>query len=115
MKAQTLGGDMIKVIVQALEKRLVDGLNRGRQQLSGAETSATMMASDFLLEYINQLDSAAHPLSPRQHQKGPLVDDSLDDDEFLPGPFSEDDESSVLFGGRGILKDDYNDFDVGYS
>ena len=52
---QLEGGDVVKVILQAIDKRLEGGAEGGVQRLSGPETSAAMMASDFLLQRLNEL------------------------------------------------------------
>ena len=49
------GGDVVKIILQAIDKRLEGGADGGVQRLSGPETSAAMMASDFLLQRLNEL------------------------------------------------------------
>ena len=54
---QLEGGDVVKVILQAIDKRLEGGPDGGAQRLSGPETSATMMASDFLLQRLRELES----------------------------------------------------------
>jgi len=54
-KSQIEGGDMLKVVLQALEKRLEGGPDGGVQGLSGPETSAAMMASDFVLEHLKEM------------------------------------------------------------
>jgi len=54
-REQIDGGNILNVVLQAMEKRLTGGENGGVTQLSGAETSAAMMASDFLLEYLDEL------------------------------------------------------------
>lgn len=52
-RSQIDGGDLVNVLRQALEKRLEgDGL-------SGAETSATMMAGDFLIEELDRILAAS--------------------------------------------------------
>jgi len=51
---QMEGGNMVNVVMQALEKRLIGGEDGGCVQLSGTETSAAMMASDFLLSQIDK-------------------------------------------------------------
>ena len=52
---QLEGGDVVKVILQAIDKRLEGGADGSVQRLSGPETSAAMMASDFLLQRLNEL------------------------------------------------------------
>lgn len=60
-------GNLVKVVLQAMEKRL--GKAAGQPMpLTGPETSATAMASDFLVEELNRIvsqeDSSAHdPIS----------------------------------------------------
>jgi hypothetical protein len=88
-------GNLINVIKQALEKRL--GLDGGRvTRLSGPETSATIMASDFLLAELDNLvkQGRVKPLSAA-HQY--LMDDLLGDERR-----QNDEEMDVLFGGGGI-------------
>uniref|UniRef100_A0A6S8Z4E4 Uncharacterized protein n=2 Tax=Ditylum brightwellii TaxID=49249 RepID=A0A6S8Z4E4_9STRA len=58
------GGDVVKVIIQALDKRLNGGDGGAALRLSGAETSAAMMASDFLLEELDRI--IASPPSPAE-------------------------------------------------
>ena len=52
---QLEGGDVVRVILQAMDKRLEGGADGGGQRLSGPETSAAMMASDFLLQRLDEL------------------------------------------------------------
>lgn len=59
-KSQVEAGDMVNVICQALAKRLgkpVQGIhtNGQPQRLSGAETSAVLMASDFLIQELDRI------------------------------------------------------------
>jgi len=55
-KEQVEQGNLLNVIQQALGKRLgLNGENGEFTQLSGPETSATIMASDFLLEELNSI------------------------------------------------------------
>jgi hypothetical protein len=61
------GGDMVTVILQALEIRLGkhDTVARtGSSSLNGAQTSAAMMASDFLLEELDRV-AAEYPRDER--------------------------------------------------
>lgn len=57
-KGQVEGANMLNVMLQALEKRLHGGSDGGVQRLSGPETSAAMMASDFLLERVKELEAS---------------------------------------------------------
>ncbi|KAL7484364.1 hypothetical protein ACHAW6_009998 [Cyclotella cf. meneghiniana] len=119
-RAQIDGGNMVNVIREALEIRLgkkgADGYS-----LNGAQTSAAMMASDFLLEELNRIateypgDAKAPMLeeeAPSARLRGGYAaaygfDADDDDDEygslqFRSGQEMEDAEMSALFGGGGI-------------
>lgn len=50
-RSQIDGGNMVNVITQALDLRL----NEEGNPLNGAQTSAALMASDFLLEELNRI------------------------------------------------------------
>ncbi|KAL9184923.1 hypothetical protein ACHAXT_002700 [Thalassiosira profunda] len=57
-RSQIEGGDMVSVIQQALEVRLGKGASAAEgpsDRLNGAQTSAAMMASDFLLEELDRI------------------------------------------------------------
>jgi hypothetical protein len=116
-RAQIDGGNMVNVIKQALEIRLGKKETKG-QSLNGAQTSAAMMASDFLLEELNRIREE-HP----GDERAAILDDEFrprggygaaygfdaDDDEdeygalrFNSGQEMEDAEMSALFGGGGI-------------
>jgi len=107
-RGQIEGGNLINVLLQALEKRLAGGRN-GR--LSGAETSAAMMASDFLLSHLDELQKTPVTVTPRTSLLDAYSDDS---DQFSSSIVSEEDEESVLFGGGGIkmnsMEDEEEDF-----
>lgn len=107
------GGNMVNVIQQALEIRLgKQGDAAGGSVLNGAQTSAAMMASDFLLEELNRI-AAKYPNG--QVQISDDLDGTLgarpgsgkgsyasaygfdaDDDE---GQESSDAEMSAMWGG----------------
>lgn len=98
-RAQIEGGNIANVILQALEKRLK--AEEGR--LNGAETSAAMMASDFLLEHLNGLESSPQP-KKKEIPVNPMAKNYFDlDDNFSPEKVTEEDEDDILFGGSGIL------------
>jgi hypothetical protein len=101
-REQIEGGNIVNVVLQALEKRLVGGEDGGHQQLSGAETSAAMMASDFLLEY---LESLSKKPMPKKIPVNPMAKAYFDteEDEFFQSKVTEEDEGNVLFGGGGIM------------
>jgi hypothetical protein len=105
-RQQVEGGDIVNVILQALEKRLTGGENGGVLQLTGAETSAVMMASDFLLENVDNVETKDKSAPKAKYQE--YFDT---DDEFSQGKVTEDDEGDVLFGGGGIkLENDEDSF-----
>ncbi|KAL7513012.1 hypothetical protein ACHAXN_010347 [Cyclotella atomus] len=105
-RSQIDGGNMVNVITQALEIRL------GQEDvLNGAQTSAAMMASDFLLEELSKIqekypgDAKAKEI-PRRGYAAAYGFDMLDDeDEEL-----EDAQMSALWGGGGVpmTKDEDN-------
>jgi hypothetical protein len=98
-RKQIDGGDIINVILQALEKRLTGGKDGGEIKLSGEETSAAMMASDFLLGYLEN--------PPQKIEQNAMSEAYFDtNDDFSPNMVTEDDEGSVLFGGGGIKMSD---------
>jgi hypothetical protein len=103
-RKQIEGGNMLNVILQALEKRLKDGT-----QLSGAETSAAMMASDFLIERLNELSES--PQTTTAPEKAARYERYFDtDDEFMQDAVTEDDQDAVLFGGGGIKMNNDDDY-----
>ena len=139
-RGQIDGGDMVNVILQALEIRLGGGGGRdddgrrrvggGGPSLNGAQTSAAMMASDFLLDELERIaeecpgDSKAPVLDDvvgggSRSRGGYAAADGFDvedyDDEeagalsFGSGRELEDAEMSALFGMGGIKikSDDY--------
>jgi len=89
-ESQIDGANMVNVLKDALEKRL--GKRNGvPTALSGPETSATVMASDFLLEELDRLSEGV----PQLGEAGPPVPDEVQ-------PMRETQELDVLFGGKGI-------------
>ena len=86
-------GNLINVIKQALEKRL--GISGIVTPLNGPETSATVMAGDFLLQELDRIASA--PPAPTAAHRA-LMDDvmGLDDDAEA--------EMDIMFGGGGIMR-----------
>lgn len=97
-RSQIDGGNMVNVITQALEIRL------GQEDvLNGAQTSAAMMASDFLLEELSKIqekypgDARAKEI-PKGGYAAAYGFDVLDDeDEEL-----EDAQMSAMWGGGGV-------------
>ncbi len=99
-RAQIEGGNIANVILQALEKRL----NGEEGRLNGAETSAAMMASDFLLEHLDGLESSSPQPKKKEIPVNPMAKNYFDlDDNFSPEKVTEEDEDGILFGGGGIL------------
>lgn len=117
-------GDMVKIITQALEIRLgkveIDGVETGT--LNGAQTSAAMMASDFLLEELSRIEAnnppAAAVVDVRNDLEGTLGGGrptsamasggyaaayGFDTNEYdSEGTEREEAEMASLFGGGGI-------------
>jgi hypothetical protein len=104
-------GDLVNVLVQALEKRLGKA-SGGITRLSGPETSATIMASDFLL---NELDRviANGPQQPSQSSAHQAIMDDFEDP--ARGDGREDLMGNVMFGRSGIMdgKQDRDDYAPG--
>jgi hypothetical protein len=104
---QIEGGDIVNVVLQALEKRLGAGEQKGVSKLSGAETSAAMMASDFLLDHLEEIEQ--NPPSPTSPDKvNPMAQVYFDTNDIVQSA-TEEDESNVLFGGGGIASGDDED------
>jgi hypothetical protein len=105
-RKQIEGGNIINVVLQALEKRLL-GADGAPQQLTGAETSAAMMASDFLLEHLDYIEN--NP-SRNTDNINPMARAYFDvDDEFDQSKVTHEDESEVLFGAKGITRSNDDD------
>eukprot|EP00978_Attheya_sp_CCMP212_P032559 scaffold127838_cov46-Attheya_sp.AAC.1 len=96
---QVDGGDLLNVVLQALEKRLgllsnTNNMNESGhpQALSGAETSAAMMATDYVLEELDRVATgtsspAAVPVAtsaPVTVQNPTFALDDDDDDDDMP-------------------------------
>lgn len=105
-RKQIEGGNIINVVLQALEKRLL-GADGAPQQLTGAETSAAMMASDFLLEHLDYIEN--NP-SRNTDNINPMARAYFDvEDEFDQSKVTNEDESEVLFGAKGITRSNDDD------
>mmetsp|Transcript_6043 Transcript_6043/g.11861 ORF Transcript_6043/g.11861 Transcript_6043/m.11861 type:complete len:620 (-) Transcript_6043:137-1996(-) len=118
-RSQINAGNMVNVIRDALEIRL--GKKDGKiKSLDGAQTSAAMMASDFLLEELDFIakeypgDRRAAMLETEDHQRRPLsamakggygaaygfgADEYDNDDGGKRGQEIEHAEMNALFGG----------------
>lgn len=98
-------GDLVNVIRQALEKRLGMQGGAGVTRLTGPETSAAIMATDFLFPELDSViangpKQAAVPLSPA-HQA--IMEDFEDPAQ---GDGRDDLMGEVLFGRIGLLDGD---------
>ena len=97
------GGDMVTVILQALEIRLgkQHDAGAGTSTLNGAQTSAAMMASDFLLEELDRV-AAEYP----NEERAPVLDVRDENSQVRPS-------SAMASGGYaaayGFDADDYDD------
>ncbi len=110
-RAQIEGGNIANVLLQALDKRLHGGPGGEAVSLSGAETSAAMMASDFLLEHLDEVESAP---PKKEIKSNPMAQMYFDmDDEFSQDKVTEEDEGNILFGGGGIMMDSDKDENFG--
>jgi hypothetical protein len=98
-RSQIEGGNLVNVLKDALDKRL--GKHGEITPLSGPETSATVMASDFLLQELNRIAESAEPTKAAR-----MI---LQDME--PPAYDEEEEMNVLFGGGGIPMGDNDDDD----
>jgi hypothetical protein len=104
-RKQVEQGNLVNVILQALEKRLGKENGGVVTRLSGPETSATIMASDFLLQELDKIAATA----PRQ-QKPPKnsVDAATQAilDDYRLNEMDEENEAmmnDVMFGRAGVL------------
>jgi hypothetical protein len=99
-------GNLMNVIKQALEKRI--GINNQDKvtRLSGPETSATIMATDFLLAELDTL-SKQQRIKPQSAAHQYIMEDLMGYDQA-----QNDDEMDVLFGRGGIKVGMNNDDDV---
>mmetsp|Transcript_11287 Transcript_11287/g.15632 ORF Transcript_11287/g.15632 Transcript_11287/m.15632 type:complete len:603 (-) Transcript_11287:299-2107(-) len=118
-KDQVDGGDMINVIIQALGKRLEGGEGGSVQRLSGTETSAAMMASDFLLAELDRIVASSPPPAETTSAASSAVKEdggktltedqkrayqkAMEDDWASASNQNEEDEMSAMFGGGGIM------------
>ena len=101
-RSQIDDGNMMNVIKQALEIRLGGDKN----PLNGAQTSAAMMASDFLMEELNRVQNefpgdkrAAAPSRSRGGYAAAYGFDPYKDDDDNG---REDAEMSALWGSGGV-------------
>ncbi|KAL3765303.1 hypothetical protein ACHAW5_006088 [Stephanodiscus triporus] len=106
-RGQIDGGDMVNVILQALEIRLGRGKDDGRgrrgSSLNGAQTSAAMMASDFLLEELERI-ADEYP----NDERAPVLDDVRDSDRSRSGS-----RSGGYAAAYGFDPDDDDEEEVG--
>ena len=106
-RAQIDGGNMVNVIRDALEirqgKRSEDGEPKA---LNGAQTSAAMMASDFLLEELDRIVSE-YP----GEQRAPILEDREEDEQY--SVTNRRPRSAMASGGYaaayGFDADDYDE------
>jgi hypothetical protein len=108
-RGQIDGGDMVNVILQALEIRLGRRDDVGRDVVSllnGAQTSAAMMASDFLLDELERIadefpNDSRPPILDHVDDRG---DDSNSSGKSRGGSYA---------AAYGFDADDYDDEEVG--
>jgi len=103
-KTEIEGGDMVNVIQQALEIRLDKSI------LNGGQTSAALMASDFLLEelesIVKEYPGNERPPSKKEASGGYAKAygfDAVDyDDDSQESEEAETAEMSAMWGGGGV-------------
>jgi len=109
-RSQIKGGNMVNVLKDALGKRLGKTTTGGvPTQLSGPETSATVMASDFLLEELDRIAQESEEIlseafaTSKEMRMSEAGKASLQD---LQGNSNDEDldESDVMFGRKGIAE-----------
>jgi hypothetical protein len=93
-------GNLVNVIKQAIEKRL--GTNSGGvERLTGPETSATIMASDFLLNELDRIKLTG----PKQRATNPALNAIIEDfEDPAQGDGRTDMMGEVLLGRSGIVE-----------
>ena len=102
------GGDMVNVILQALELRLGKRDNAGAgSPLNGAQTSAAMMASDFLLEELDRV-AAEYP----NDERAPVLDVRDDISQSRPSSAMASGGYAAAYGFDANDYDDDEDSDV---
>jgi hypothetical protein len=110
-RSQIDGGNMVNVITQALEIRLGKTLEGG-DVLNGAQTSAAMMASDFLIEELARIqdqypgDAKAAATPSRGGYAAAYNFDAFDDEDESE---QEDAQMTAMWGGGGIPMTDDED------
>jgi len=88
-RSQVEGGDIVNVVLEALKKRVCQGT-----YLTGQETSATLLATDFLIKQLDDI-AAGKALSGQAPQQ-PSV-------SLLEQEEEDDAEMAAIFGGGGIM------------
>lgn len=102
-RSQIDDGNMVNVIQQALEIRL--GKQGGGNSLNGAQTSAAMMASDFLLEELKRIQEkypGDERAAPPPSRSGYAAAYGFDPEEDENEREMEDAQMSAMWGGGGI-------------
>ena len=88
-RKQVEQGDLVNVVKQALEKRLGKSeANAGVQPLTGPETSATAMATEFLIQEVGEI-MKQRALGEDEIEKEPLAVERRDDVETGTGEKAE--------------------------
>ena len=112
-RSQIDGGDMVNVIRQALEMRLgKTDSNNEVKLLDGAQTSAAMMASDFLLEELRRIeteypgDSRAPILGGDLRSQASMYASQFETDDNDDYRVSAEEDNSLWGGGIPMTSDD---------
>jgi hypothetical protein len=98
-------GDLVNVLMEALGKRL--GKTSGSiTRLTGPETSASIMASDFLLSELNRVIATGPKTSPHQPLNAAQQSIMEDFEDPAQGDGRDDLMGDVMFGRGGLMDGD---------
>lgn len=101
-------GDLVNVVAEALEKRLGKS-GGGVQRLTGPETSAAIMASDFLLSELERVIANGPKRAPPVELSAAHKAIMEDFEDPAQGDGRDDLMGQVLFGRSGVLDGDKPD------
>jgi hypothetical protein len=96
-------GNLVNVICQALDKRLGKSSGEGVTRLTGPETSAAIMASDFLLGELDRIIANGPRRTVPQGMSAAHQAIMADFDDPAVGDGREDLMGQVLFGRSGLM------------
>lgn len=97
-------GNLVNVVLQALEKRLGKGDSGPIQPLSGPETSATAMASDLLLRRLDAIADAAEN-APAEPEVSPAPVAVATKDDGTPDEVARARQERIEAAKRAVMDD----------